>query len=95
MLSYERCPDEDGDLDGMGVCNSCVNKIVFRDAVDGRRQYDVGTHVALCVGLDYKQVDIPVKGGVGDGLHLIDIRIVVDGVAGMHATSIIRENTCT
>jgi hypothetical protein len=55
--------DEEGHLLALGVAQALVGEDRARDAVDGRREDDVGLDVALLVGADDGEVDLAMERG--------------------------------
>lgn len=53
---------------------------MLRDAIDRRREDDMGPGVSPLVSIDYAQVDVAVGGGGRDRLDLLDVEIIVDCV---------------
>ena len=60
----------------MRVGDPGIDKRMCRNAVDGRRQDDVGSHVALKVRVHHEKINVAVEGRVGDRLDLLDVCVV-------------------
>ena len=69
---------------------------MLRNAIDGRRQDDMGARVAvLSIGVDDEQIDVAVEGCGWDGLELLDVEVAVDGLGRVFAPRVVGEEAGT
>ena len=67
----------------MWVGDTCIDKRVLREAIDGGRRDDVRAGIAFAIGLEDEQIDVAVECGGRDGLDLLDVEVVVDDLRGV------------
>ena len=92
-LAVDGSADDGRDLLRVCVGNASLDQRMGGDAIDRRRQNDVGAGIPLQIGIYHKQVNVAMEGGGWDRLDLVDVKVTVDVVGSVLATRVIGEDT--